>query len=101
MLDNAAKWSPSGGTVWVSLRDGTLEVDDEGPGIADDDLPHVFERFYRSSEARSRPGSGLGLAIVRTAAMRHGGHVSAGEAPTGGARLTMSLPGRSSSTALV
>lgn len=101
MLDNAAKWSPSGGTVWVSLRDGTLEVNDEGPGIADDDLPHVFERFYRSSEARSRPGSGLGLAIVRTAAMRHGGHVSAGKAPTGGARLTMSLPGRSSSTALV
>jgi two-component system sensor histidine kinase MprB len=101
LLDNAAKWSPQGGTVWVSLRDGILQVDDEGPGIADDDLPHVFERFYRSSEARSRPGSGLGLAIVRTAALRHGGNVSAGKAPTGGARLTMNLPGGSSSSALV
>jgi two-component system sensor histidine kinase MprB len=101
LLDNAAKWSPPGGTVWVSLRDGVLEVDDEGPGIAEDDLPHVFERFYRSSEARSRPGSGLGLAIVRTAALRHGGQVNASRAPTGGARLTMSLPGRSSSSALV
>jgi two-component system sensor histidine kinase MprB len=100
LLDNAAKWSPPGGTVWVSLRNGTLEVDDEGPGIAEDDLPHVFERFYRSSEARGRPGSGLGLAIVRTAATRHGGQVSAGRAPTGGARLTMSLPGTSSSAAL-
>jgi two-component system sensor histidine kinase MprB len=99
-LDNAAKWSPPGGTVWVSLRDGVLEVDDEGPGIAEDDLPHVFERFYRSSEARSRPGSGLGLAIVRTAALRHGGQVNASRAPTGGARMTMSLPGRSSSSAL-
>ncbi len=101
LLDNAAKWSPPGGTVWVTLRDGTLQVDDEGPGIAEDDLPHVFERFYRSSEARGRPGSGLGLAIVRTAARRHGGHVTAGRAPTGGARLTMTLPGRGSSSTLV
>ena len=101
LLDNAAKWSPPGGTVWVSLRDGVLEVDDEGSGITEDDLPHVFERFYRSSEARSHPGSGLGLAIVRTAALRHGGTVSAGRAPTGGARLTMSLPRRDSSSALV
>jgi two-component system sensor histidine kinase MprB len=101
LLDNAAKWSPDGTTVSVTLRDGVLQVDDEGPGIAEDDLPHVFERFYRSSEARSRPGSGLGLAIVRTAALRHGGSVSAGQAPTGGARLTMQLPGQSSSSALV
>ncbi|HEX6339169.1 MAG TPA: HAMP domain-containing sensor histidine kinase [Jiangellaceae bacterium] len=101
LLDNAAKWSPPGGTVWVSLRDGVLEVDDEGPGIAEDDMPHVFERFYRSSEARGRPGSGLGLAIVRTAAQRHGGQVTASRAPTGGARLTMSLPGHNSSSALV
>lgn len=100
LLDNAAKWSPPGGTVYVALRDGTLEVTDEGPGIADADLPHVFERFYRSSEVRGHPGSGLGLAIVRAAATRHGGQVSAGRADTGGARLTMTLPGRSSSRAL-
>ncbi|AYY13521.1 sensor histidine kinase [Actinobacteria bacterium YIM 96077] len=96
LLDNAAKYSPANGTVTVTLRDGTIDVCDEGPGIADEDLPHVFERFYRSSEARGRPGSGLGLAIVRTAAERHGGHVYAGRAPSGGARLTMSLPSPSS-----
>lgn len=100
LLDNAAKWSPPRGTVYVTLRNGTLEVTDEGPGIADADLPHVFERFYRSSEARGHPGSGLGLAIVRTAATRHGGRVTADRAETGGARLTLTLPGRSSSRAL-
>ncbi|HEY9412918.1 MAG TPA: ATP-binding protein [Jiangellaceae bacterium] len=96
LLDNAAKYSPDGGTVTVTLREGTLTVDDEGPGIADEDLPHVFERFYRSTEARSLPGSGLGLAIVRAAAERHGGTVTAERAPSGGARLTMSVPGVSS-----
>jgi two-component system, OmpR family, sensor histidine kinase MprB len=100
LLDNAAKWSPPGGAVYVALRDGTLEVTDEGPGISETDLPHVFERFYRSSEARGHPGSGLGLAIVQTAATRHGGRVTAGRAETGGARLTLTLPGRSSSRAL-
>ncbi len=100
LLDNAAKWSPPGGVVEVTLRGGTLEVTDEGPGIAAADLPHVFERFYRSNEARGHPGSGLGLAIVRSAATRHGGQVSAGRAPTGGARLTMTIPPNGSSPAL-
>ncbi|NIS34545.1 MAG: sensor histidine kinase, partial [Actinobacteria bacterium] len=68
------------------------EVSDEGPGIADADLPHVFERFYRSTAARGFAGSGLGLAIVRAAAERHGGSVEAGHATSGGARLTMTLP---------
>ncbi|MBD0292597.1 MAG: HAMP domain-containing histidine kinase [Jiangellaceae bacterium] len=99
LLDNAAKWSPPQSTVYVTLRDGTLEVCDEGPGIAAADLPHVFERFYRSTEARSRPGAGLGLAIVRAAAERHGGTVSAGRAERGGARLTMTLPGTPSGAA--
>ena len=93
LLDNAANWSPPHGTVHVSLLDGTLQVCDEGPGIAPADLPHVFERFYRSSEARGRPGAGLGLAIVRAAAERHGGSVEAGRAEQGGARLTMTVPG--------
>ncbi len=93
LLDNAANWSPPHGTVHVGLHDGTLQVCDAGPGIAPADLPHVFERFYRSSEARGRPGAGLGLAIVRAAAERHGGSVEAGRAEQGGARLTMTVPG--------
>jgi two-component system, OmpR family, sensor histidine kinase MprB len=92
LLDNAAKWSPPQGTVTVTLHEGILEVCDEGPGIADEDLPYVFERFYRSTEARSQAGSGLGLAIVRAAAVRHHGTVEAGRSPSGGARLTMTLP---------
>nr|WP_237447864.1 HAMP domain-containing sensor histidine kinase [Nocardioides flavescens] len=93
LLDNAAKWSPAGGTVTVSLARGVVTVDDQGPGIAEADLPHVFERFYRSDESRSMPGSGLGLSIVAQAAQRHGGSVEAGRAPSGGARLTFRVPG--------
>lgn len=93
LLDNAAKWSPAGGTVTVRLRDGALQVADQGPGIADEDLPHVFERFYRSPEARTMPGSGLGLAIVRQVAENHGGRVAAAHAPGGGALLGVWLPG--------
>jgi two-component system sensor histidine kinase MprB len=99
LLDNAAKWSPESGRVRVELRpsdDGmtTLEVADNGPGIALADRPHVFERFYRSPVARTQPGSGLGLSIVKQVAERHGGSVWAGEAPEGGALLRVYLPGR-------
>jgi two-component system, OmpR family, sensor histidine kinase MprB len=99
LLDNAAKWSPEGGRVRVELSSQepgftTLEVADSGPGIAPDDRPHVFERFYRSSDARTLPGSGLGLSIVKQVAERHGGTVWAGEAPEGGALLRVHLPGR-------
>ena len=93
LLDNAAKWSPEDGTVTVRLLDGTLTVDDQGPGIAAVDRPHVFDRFYRSQESRGMSGSGLGLSIVRQVAERHSGTVSAGDAPGGGARLTLWLPG--------
>jgi len=103
LLDNAAKYSiPEGtaprsdgqpsGQVTVRLLDGVLTVTDSGPGIADADLPHVFERFYRSSEARSRPGSGLGLAIVKHAAEQHGGMIYARNLPGGGAQFTLWLP---------
>lgn len=93
LLDNAAKWSPPGGTVTVRLSGGQLEVGDEGSGFTEQDLPHVFERFYRAAEARGRPGSGLGLAIVRQVIERHGGTASAGNAPSGGALLSVWLPG--------
>jgi len=93
LLDNAAKWSPPRGTVTVRLADGQLVVDDEGPGISEEDLPHVFDRFWRSDESRAMPGSGLGLSIVRQVAERHSGTVEAGCSPAGGARLRMWIPG--------
>lgn len=92
LLDNAAKWSPPEGTVRVRLADGDLTVADEGPGIDPADLPHIFDRFYRSSEARTLPGSGLGLSIVRRAAERHGGTVEVESPDGGGTTFTMSLP---------
>jgi two-component system sensor histidine kinase MprB len=92
LLDNAAKWSPAGSTVRVRLADGTLTIVDSGPGIDAADLPHIFDRFYRSSEARTLPGSGLGLSIVRRAADRHGGTVEAASEGRGGTTFTMTLP---------
>jgi two-component system sensor histidine kinase MprB len=91
LLDNAAKWSPAGGQIEVVVRDGEVSVRDHGPGIADADLPYVFDRFYRAASARGRPGSGLGRAIVRQAAEAHGGSVHAASAPGGGAVLRLAL----------
>ena len=85
VIENARKWSPPIGTVEVTLKDGILTVRDHGPGFRAEDLPHVFERFYRSDEARRMPGSGLGLAIVKQAAEAHGGFATVANAPEGGA----------------
>ncbi|WP_416954707.1 sensor histidine kinase [Nocardioides sp. T5] len=93
LLDNAAKWSPPEGTVTVRLVDGVLTVDDQGEGVAEADRPHVFERFYRAEESRAMPGSGLGLAIVRQVIDRHGGQLQVTDAPGGGARFALWLPG--------
>jgi two-component system sensor histidine kinase MprB len=91
LLDNAAKWSPAGAEVEVELRDGRLTVRDHGPGIPDEDLPYVFDRFYRARAARGMPGSGLGLAIVRQVAESHGGDVVAERAEGGGTRMVLTL----------
>jgi two-component system sensor histidine kinase MprB len=91
LLDNAAKWSPAGAEVEVVLRDGRLSVRDHGPGIAEEDLPYVFDRFYRARAARGMPGSGLGLAIVRQVAESHGGEVVAQHAEGGGTRMVLTL----------
>jgi two-component system, OmpR family, sensor histidine kinase MprB len=93
LVDNAVKWSPDGGRITVTTTaDGTVTVDDSGPGIAPADLPHIFDRFYRSPEARSLPGSGLGLAIVRQIAETHGGCVAAEAKQSHGARLRLTVP---------
>jgi two-component system sensor histidine kinase MprB len=90
LLDNAAKWS-EGAEVEVEVRDGRLVVRDHGPGIPDEDLPYVFDRFYRARAARGMPGSGLGLAIVRQVAESHGGEVVAENADGGGTRMVLTL----------
>ncbi|HEX6743083.1 MAG TPA: HAMP domain-containing sensor histidine kinase [Solirubrobacteraceae bacterium] len=92
LLDNAVKWGPPGAPVEVTVSAGEVSVRDHGPGIADDDLPHVFDRFYRAPAARGLPGSGLGLAIVKHVADAHDGAVLAEPAPGGGTRLRLALP---------
>jgi two-component system, OmpR family, sensor histidine kinase MprB len=91
LLDNAAKWSPPGSPVEVRLEGGELTVRDHGPGIAEQDIPHVFERFYRATSARGMPGSGLGLAIVRQVAEAHAGTIEAEPAEGGGTLMRLRL----------
>ncbi|MEU6380999.1 HAMP domain-containing sensor histidine kinase [Streptomyces sp. NPDC046909] len=93
ILDNAVKFSPEGGTIDVRLNDGELTVRDHGPGIPADELPHVFDRFWRSPSARALPGSGLGLSIVARTVEQAGGQVTLGHADGGGTIATVRLPG--------
>lgn len=94
ILDNAVKFSPDGGTVGVRLADGVLTVRDHGPGIPADELPHVFDRFWRSPSARALPGSGLGLSIVARTVQQAGGTVSLTPAEDGGGTVAaVRLPG--------
>ncbi|MFJ2234282.1 sensor histidine kinase [Streptomyces sp. NPDC087859] len=94
ILDNAVKFSPEGGSIEVRLAsDGTLTVRDHGPGIPEDELPHVFDRFWRSPSARALPGSGLGLSIVARTVEQAGGQVTLGHAPGGGTIATVQMPG--------
>jgi two-component system sensor histidine kinase MprB len=93
LLDNAAKFSPPGGDVEVGVHGGTVTVRDHGPGIDEEHLPYVFDRFYRAPSARGLPGSGLGLAIVRQVAEAHGGAVVAERAEGGGTRVVLRLNG--------
>ncbi|SFC25688.1 sensor histidine kinase [Streptomyces aidingensis] len=93
LLDNAVKFGAGGGSVAVTLRDGELRIRDHGPGIPADELPHVWERFWRSPDARGLPGSGLGLSIVARTVRECGGEVGLAPAPGGGTVANLRLPG--------
>ncbi len=95
LIDNATKYSPSDEPILVHVQNGTIEVIDRGPGIPPEDLSSIFDRFFRSSKARTRPGNGIGLAIVQQVADAHGGTTFASNDPEGGARVgfTMSRHG--------
>ncbi len=102
LVENALRNTPPGGEVRVTLRDGNGEgvhllVADSGRGIRPEDLPHIFEHFYRTDEARARSsgGTGMGLAIVKSLVEAHGGHVSVESAPGAGSTFTVTLPGAS------
>jgi len=92
LLDNAARHSPPNGTVEVVVDSDGVRVRDHGSGVDEEDLPHVFDRFFRGANSRGQQGSGLGLSIVRQVAQQHGGSVSAGNAADGGAIFAIHLP---------
>jgi signal transduction histidine kinase len=101
LADNGIKYTPAGGRVTVSLRSegplASLRVADSGIGLSPDERKNVFERFYRSAEARSRGegGSGLGLCIARSIVEAHGGKIQLESAPGQGSTFTVLLPLRS------
>jgi two-component system OmpR family sensor kinase len=98
LLDNAVKYTPEGGRVTMRIveQDGSVgvEVSDTGIGIPEDQIPHVFERFYRAEEARSTEGLGLGLSIARQIAEDHGGSIEARSKPREGSTFILRIPQR-------
>ncbi|MEE8485092.1 MAG: HAMP domain-containing sensor histidine kinase, partial [Acidimicrobiia bacterium] len=91
LVANADKFSPVGDPITIDVTRGVITVTDTGSGIDSHDLPHVFERFFRSDTARSQPGSGLGLSIVKAIVDDHGGDVFARNRASGGAEVGFSL----------
>jgi two-component system sensor histidine kinase MprB len=91
LVHNAIKWSPSDTVVNVAVENGWVSVSDHGPGIAHEDLPHIFERFYRAPDARGMPGAGLGLAIVGRVAQANEGTVEVRTGPSG-STVTVAFP---------
>jgi two-component system, OmpR family, sensor histidine kinase MprB len=91
LIDNAIKWNPPDGAVHVAVADAHVSVTDHGPGIPDQDLPRIFERFYRAPAARGMPGAGLGLAIVGNVAQANGGTIEVRTGPDG-STFTLAFP---------
>jgi len=91
LIDNAIKWNPPGGAVHVAVADAHVSVTDHGPGIPDEDLPHIFERFYRAPAARGKPGAGLGLAIVARVAQANDATTEVRTGPDG-STFTLAFP---------
>jgi two-component system sensor histidine kinase MprB len=93
LLTNAIKFSPAGGEIRVSSANGVITVSDSGPGVSPEDIPFIFNRFWRSPLSRALPGSGLGLSIVDQVVTELGGTVAVDRDPQlGGARFTLTLP---------
>ena len=96
LLDNAVKYTPAGGKVTVSSQDfemfSLIQVSDTGPGIAEEEQPKVFSRFYRGASARDREGVGLGLCLARQIAEEQGGYVKLESSPGRGCRFSLYLP---------
>jgi two-component system sensor histidine kinase MprB len=92
LLDNAVKFSPPAGRVTVRLDARGLMIADQGPGIPDEAVPHIFERFYRADTSRNTPGTGLGLSIVDHTIAIHGGTIAVSRAESGGAKFLVRLP---------
>jgi signal transduction histidine kinase len=96
LIDNALNYTLSPGTVTVSVsgdeKVGVIAVKDTGVGISEDELPHIFRRFYRGDQSRSRPGTGLGLTLVEAVVRAHRGRISVISAPNVGTTITVMLP---------
>jgi signal transduction histidine kinase len=98
LMSNAVKYSPDGGKIRVSVQDlpqeSVLAVEDTGAGVPEDELPLIFERFYRADKSRNRKtgGAGIGLAIVKSVVTAHGGAITAENLPEGGCRFVVRLP---------
>lgn len=97
LLDNAIKYTPAGGRVTVDLQcppsgPARLTVADTGQGIAEHDLPHIFQRFYRCDQSRTHAGTGLGLSLARAVARAHGGEITVSSSPGRGSRFVVTLP---------
>jgi two-component system sensor histidine kinase MprB len=100
LIDNAIKWNPPGGAVHVVVADAHVSVTDHGPGIPDEDLPHIFERFYRAPAARGMPGAGLGLAIVARVTQANDATADVRTGPDG-STFTLAFPPRARAAELV